>query len=67
MSTCVVKALPGIIDIKRRTPSILFFTPSVAAAAVRSKAVVLLLFNDCVLLLPLYVGGMGLCFVHVLL
>ena len=33
----------------------------VARAAVRSKAVVLLLLINCLLLLPLFVGGGGLC------
>ena len=43
----------------------MYLSPSVASAAVRSKAVVLLLLIYCLLLLPLFVGV--LCLVFVLL
>ena len=48
MSTCVLKALPGKLDIKRHSPSILYF--SVASTAVPSKveALTLLMFPLCV-------------------
>ena len=47
MSTNVLKALPCKLDIKRPSLSILYLT----LAAVRSKAVVLLFFIHCLLLL----------------
>ena len=53
MSTSVLQALPGKLDINRHSPSILYL----AQAAVHSMAVVMLLFIHCLLLLPLFVGS----------
>ena len=37
MSTCVLKALPGKLDIERHSPSIHYFSPSLAITVYRRK------------------------------
>ena len=50
MSTCILKALPGKLDIKRHSPGILYIDSTI------SNAVVILLLAHCLFLLTLCEG-----------